>query len=247
MDPVATADCLNWLASLPEGGAALAFADPPYNLAIDYGEGSPADDRDPGEYVAWCGRWMRGCFRALRPGGWLYVVISPHFAPEVGVEINRAGFTRRNQVVWREAFGNYKQSCWSPEHRVVYHGVRPPWKARTWNPDAVRVPSARQKKYGDKRADARGRVPGDVWDFPRVCGTFKERVKGVPTQLPQALLRRVLLACTNQGDRVVEPFAGSGSLGATCKELGRHYSGCDVNPRYAGVANARIREARGPA
>ena len=98
-------------------------------------------------------------------------------------------------------------------------------------PDAIRVESARQK-MGDKRADPRGRVPDDVWEFPRVCGTFHERKKWHPNQHPKDLLRRMVLFSTKPGDLVVDLFAGTGNMLEVCKELDRDCIGIELSEFY---------------
>ena len=99
-------------------------------------------------------------------------------------------------------------------------------------PKAIRVPSARQLKYNDKRADPKGRVPDDVWQFPRVCGTFHERRKWIPNQHPEALLERMVLLSTRKGDTVIDMFAGSGNMFRVCKKLGRRCIGIEISLHY---------------
>jgi DNA modification methylase len=101
------------------------------------------------------------------------------------------------------------------------------------------VPSDRQTKYGDKRAAAGGKIMGDVWTISRVCGTFKERVKGVPTQLPSELVRRIVGVSSNPGDTVLDIFAGSGTVCAVAEEMGRQGVGIELNPEYAEIAHGR--------
>jgi site-specific DNA-methyltransferase (adenine-specific) len=129
-------------------------------------------------------------------------------------------------------------------------------KAFTFNLDAIRVPSARELVYGDKRAAAAGRLPDDTWIlrpqdlpagfnadedtwyFPRVCGTFKERSGWHGCQMPEQLLGRIIRASSNPGDLVLDPFGGSGTTLAVAKKLGRSFLGFELSPAYA----ARIRE-----
>jgi DNA modification methylase len=106
---------------------------------------------------------------------------------------------------------------------VVFHYVADP-KWSTFNADDIREPSARQTKYRDRRADPRGRVPGDVWEVSRVCGTFRERA-GHCCQTPLAILRCIIRATTNAGDLVVDPFAGTGTALVAARQVGRRYLG----------------------
>ena len=102
----------------------------------------------------------------------------------------------------------------------------------TWNTGDIRVKSARQLKYKDKRANPLGRVPDDVWEFPRVCGTFHERRKWIPNQHPEALIERMVLMSTNPGDLVIDLFAGSGTVHRVCKRLGRQSISIDISQEY---------------
>src|SRR5947199_203857 len=123
---------------------------------------------------------------------------------------------------------------------------------------AVRVPSARQLVYADARADARGRVPDDTWVlrpqdlpdafaadedtwyFPRVCGTFKERAGWHGCQMPERLLGRIVSACSNPGEVVLDPFGGSGTTLVVAKKLDRRYLGFELSPEYAARIQARL-------
>ena len=105
---------------------------------------------------------------------------------------------------------------------------------------AVTVPSDRQAKYGDRRAAPGGKIMGDVWQISRVCGTFKERVDGVPTQLPRELVERIIGVSSNPGDVILDPFAGSGTTLAVAQRMGREAVGIELNPDYAKIAERRV-------
>src|SRR5204862_5219569 len=132
----------------------------------------------------------------------------------------------------------------------------------TFNDLSIRVPSARQLVYFDNRADPKGRVPddtwilrpqdvpdgfdpqGDTWYVPRVCGTFKERAGWHGCQMPEQLLGRIIRACSNEGELVLDPFTGSGTTLVVAKKLGRRYLGFELSPDYAAQAQARLDAAR---
>ena len=111
--------------------------------------------------------------------------------------------------------------------------------------DSVTVPSARQTKYGDKRAAAGGKNLDDVWQIPRIAGTHAERVEEVPTQLPIALVRLVVGCCSNPGDLVVDPFCGLGTTGVVAGELGRRFVGIELRETFAAIARKRIAKESG--
>jgi site-specific DNA-methyltransferase (adenine-specific) len=120
---------------------------------------------------------------------------------------------------------------------VLYYAADP--KRLTFNADAVRVPSDRQTKYRDKRANPKGRVPGDVWHVPRVCGTFRER-RDHCCQTPEEVVERIIRVASNPGDLVVDPMCGTGTTLAVAKRLGRRYLGVELCEATADLARRRV-------
>ncbi len=255
LNQIIEGDCIEGLAKLQPGSAHLAFADPPFNIGYDY---DVYDDRKAGgEYLKWSKRWMEAVYQALRPDGTFWLAIGDEYAAELKVMATRElGLTCRSWVVWYYTFGVNCKYKFSRSHAHLFHFVKDA-KRFTFNVDAVRVPSARELVYGDKRADARGRLPDDTWIlrpqdlpegfqpdedtwyFPRVCGTFKERRGWHGCQMPEQLLGRIIKACSNPGDLVIDPFGGSGTTLAVAKKLGREYLGFELSAEYA--ANIRKR------
>lgn len=224
------ADVLDALAEIEPGSVQLVFADPPYNIGVDYGKGRSADDLPEAEYLAWCHDWMKAVPEVLAPGGSLWVLICERWSDDYGKMLSEI-MPRRNRIIWHETFAQYASHNFTSEHRHLFYHVKP-GAPHTWNIDTIRIPSARQAKYNDKRANPNGRVPGNVWRFPRVCGTFKARVDWHPAQLPVALLERAILCSSNPGDTVLDLFAGSGSMLKACQLHAREFIGIDNNPDY---------------
>lgn len=228
-------DCLDVLPTLPAGCAALVYADPPFNLGLKY---NGYMDRLPREvYLSRLGEWLAAVARVLSPTGTLFVQIHPRWAGYVQVALDGLGLHYRGTPIWAYNFGPHNPKNFGVNHQhLLYYTAH---KGRfTFNADAVRVPSARMK-CGDKRADPRGRVPGDVWEFPRVCGTFKRRA-GHVCQTPDEVLERVVLACSNPGELVLDPFAGSGTTLVAAARLGRRYLGVEVSEETAELARGRL-------
>lgn len=230
-------DCLDVLPTLERESVDLVVTDPPYNIGIDYGSGTKADRR--GDYDLWCGKWIYWCYRALKPHGSLWIISGQEHGADIDIAIQRVGMTMRNRVTWHETFGVYCHNKFGRTSRPIYYAVKDA-KHFTFNKAAVTVPSARQAKYGDRRAAPGGKIMGDVWTISRVCGTFKERVAGVPTQLPEELVRRIIDVSSNPGDVVLDPFAGSGTIPAVAAAMGRDSVGIELNPDYAAIARKRI-------
>ena len=167
-------------------------------------------------------------------------------------------------MVWYYTFGVNCTRKFSRSHAhllLLRQGTR---RTFTFNADdpAIRVPSARQLVYGDKRANPRGRLPDDTWVlrpqdipesfggdedtwyFPRVNGTFKERAGWHGCQMPEQLLGRIVRACSNVGDVVLDPFAGSGTTLAVAKKLDRRFLGFELSEDYAVRAGDRLAAIR---
>jgi site-specific DNA-methyltransferase (adenine-specific) len=162
-------------------------------------------------------------------------------------------------VIWYYTFGVNCLKKFSRSHAHLFHFVKDP-KQFTFNDEAIRVPSARQLVYADARANSRGRLPDDTWilrpqDLPegfgadedtwyfsRVCGTFKERAGWHGCQMPEQLLGRIIRACSNPGELVLDPFAGSGTTLAVAKKLGRRWLGFELSSNYAARIEARLAE-----
>ena len=233
-------DCLESLQTLERESVDLVVTDPPYNIGIDYGYGPDSDRRR--DYDLWCERWISWCYRALKPRGSLWIISGQEYGAFIDIAIQNAGMTVRNRITWHETFGVYCQKKFGRCSRPIYYAVKNQ-KRFTFNAEAVTIPSARQAKYGDKRANPAGKIMGDVWQVNRVCGTFRERVAGVPTQLPEELVERIIGVSSNPGDTILDPFAGSGTTLAVAARMGRSGIGCELNPEYAKIAEARIARA----
>lgn len=253
-DQVLTGDCLTLLAELPAGCVDLAFADPPFNIGYEYDVYN--DRRARAEYLAWTERWLAAVQRLLKPAGSFWVAIGDEYAAEIKVRLDALGLTMRNWIVWHYTFGVHCTRKFTRSHAHIFYYVADP-RRFTFHDAAVRVPSARQTTYRDKRANPRGRVPDDTWVLrpqqdegcfrpemdtwyqSRVCGTFKERT-GHPCQMPEAVLERILRVSSNPGDLVLDPFAGSGTTLAVARRLGRRYLGMEVSAEYAEAVRRRL-------
>jgi site-specific DNA-methyltransferase (adenine-specific) len=238
---------------IPTGSVDLVFADPPFNIGYEYD--TYKDNRPVEEYLDWSRSWGAEVDRVLKPDGTFWLAIGEEFAAELKLIFKREiGLTVRSSVVWYYTFGVACSKQFSLSHTMLYHFVKDP-KRFTFNADAIRVPSARQAVYGDKRANPPGKVPDDVWIlrpgdavfdpehdvwcFSRVCGTFKER-SGHPCQMPELLLERIVAASSNPGDLVLDPFAGSGTTLVVARRTGRRCLGFELSPEYATQARARL-------
>lgn len=217
------------------------FADPPDNIGLDYGEGAAADRRATDEYVS----WLRACLNLFvyrTDIVWLSYNTKWNFhvgrivLPLLRCELN----LQAKPCVQIFTFGQHNQHDLGNNHRSL---LRLKWKDAPLYPDQIRVESWRQA-HGDKRADPRGRVPGDifdfdevvdidnVFDFSRVTGNSKQKRKWCPTQLNEGLVERCIKLSTKEGDTVLDPFAGTGTTLRVCKRINRHCTLIESNRDY---------------
>ena len=251
---VVTGDCLDVLGKMEPGCVDLVFADPPFNIGYEYDVYQ--DKRAKAEYLEFADRWMGAVRRVLSPTGSFFLAIGDEFAAEHKVRLDGLGLNFRNWIVWHYTFGvNCKRKFNRSHAHIFYYTTHA--KDFTFNPDGVRVPSARQTTYADRRANPVGKLPDDTWVLrpqeegkhfdpesdtwaeSRVCGTFRERT-GHPCQMPEAVLERIIRVASNPGDRVLDPFAGSGTTLAVAKKLGRQYLGVELSERYADGVRQRL-------
>lgn len=255
-DQIVAGDCIESLKNLPDGCVDLVFADPPFNIGYKY---DVYDDRKSvDEYLDWTKRWVEQVHRVLKPNGAFWLAIGDDFAAELKVLAQRdVGFHLRNWVIWYYTFGVHCKKKFTRSHTHLLYFVRDK-KNFTFNDMEIRVPSARQLVYGDKRANPKGRVPDDTWIlrpqdipesfqaeddtwyFPRVAGTFKQRAGFHGCQMPEQLLGRIIRSCSNPGDLVLDPFGGSGSTLVVAKKLERHYLGFELSVDYVEKINERL-------
>ncbi len=251
---VLTGDCLRILAAQPAASVDLAFADPPFNIGYEY---DLYDDRRAREdYLAFTEKWLAAVKRVLKPTGSFFVAIGDEYAAEHKVRLDALGFTMRNWIVWHYTFGVNCKKKFNRSHAHIFYYVADPNRF-TFNPEPVRVPSARMTTYADRRANPVGKLPDDTWVLrpqetdahfqtdadtwyvPRVCGTFKERGEH-PCQMPEAVLERIIQVASNPGDLVLDPFAGSGTTLAAAKKLGRRCLGVELSEEYAEGVRRRL-------
>jgi DNA modification methylase len=219
------------------GSVDLVFADPPFNIGYEYDKYS--DNQTDAHYLLWSRQWIVEAKRLLKPAGTFWLAIGDKHAADLDVVCRSLGFHRRSWVIWYYTFGVNCKRKFTPSHTHLLHYVADK-KHFTFNADAIKVPSARQAKYGDKRAAAGGRLPDDTWQFSRVCGTFKERCPGHPCQMPESALDRIIRVSSNCGDLVLDPFAGSGTTPAVAEKLGRRHISFELSDKYGQVIADRM-------
>lgn len=239
-------DCRDLLAHLPERGSVdLIFADPPFNWDVPYAEWHDGMPRDA--YERFTFDWLDGCIEALGPHGSLWVNIPDDTAAEVVVHLKRRGLAMINWCVWHFRFGQHRESSFIMSKVHALYFVKDP-DHRTWRPERILEVSDRASIYGDPRTMAKEnhkgrRVPMDVWYgqyWGRIQGNNKERCHQHHNQIPEVYLERVILACSDEGDLVLDPFLGSGTTCTVARAWGRRSIGIEYSPVHAESAWDRI-------
>jgi site-specific DNA-methyltransferase (adenine-specific) len=260
LDTLYNSDCIAGMAKMPAGSVDLVFADPPFNIGYKYDVYE--DKLKAGEYLDWSKKWGQAVVRVLKPDGTFWLAIGDDFAAELKLMFQRKlGLVCRSWVIWYYTFGVNCKYKFSRSHTHLFHFVKDP-KKFTFNTEDIRVPSARQLVYGDKRANSGGRLPDDTWILrpqdapdsftgeedtwyvPRVCGTFKERAGWHGCQMPEKVLERVIRACSKPGETVFDPFGGSGTTLVVAKKLDRRFIGFELSKDYARRVNARLQSTK---
>ena len=189
------------------------FADPPDNLGLKY---DAYNDRVPDEeYAGNLARWIK-LFVARAYTTWVSFN-ARHWVTVARIVSEIPPIVTARLCVQTYTFGQHCQTDLSQCFRPL---LRLQWQEAPLFPDAIRVPSARQTVYHDKRADPRGCVPSDVFDFPRITGNHPQRRKWHPTQLREELIERCLKLTTPAGGLVCDPFGGTGTVARVCKAHG---------------------------
>lgn len=236
-------EALEVLKSIPDASVDLIFADPPYNIGKDF---DGIHDRvEESEYFAWCWLWLDECFRVLKPNGTFYLMNSTQNMPHMDLYC-RAKFEILSRIVWTyDSSGMQAKRFYGSLYEPILHMVKDP-KSYTFNADEILVEAKTGAKRGliDYRKNPpqpynTTKVPGNVWEFPRV--RFKmDEYENHPSQKPEALLERVIKASSNPGDLVLDPFGGSFSTGAVAKRLGRRSVTIEKNEAYVKIGLRRI-------
>ena len=239
-------DCRDVLASLPDRGSVdLVFADPPFNWEVPYDGWKDGMPRSA--YERFTFDWLDGCIEALAPHGSLWVNIPDDTAAEIVMHLKRRGLTMVNWCVWHFRFGQHRDSSFIMSKVHALYFAKDP-DNRRWNRQEILELSDRAAIYGDKRTMAKGadkgmRVPMDVWYGPywgRVQGNNTERRHQHHNQLPEVYLERVILACSNEGDLVLDPFCGSGTTATVARAWGRRSATIEYSEANAESAWQRI-------
>jgi site-specific DNA-methyltransferase (adenine-specific) len=230
-------DCIEIMKSIPDQSIDLIFADPPFNIGIKYDVHK--DNMPYDEYFKWSEQWINQTYRLLKNKGSIYIAIGDEFAAEINIILKKTGFYFRNWIIWYYTFGQNQRKKFNRAHTHILYFTKSKDEF-TFNDKDIRIPSARQLIYKDKRANPLGKVPDDVWQFSRVCGTFKERIGNHPCQMPEDLMELIIKTSSNEGDVILDPFGGTGTTASVAKKLNRKFITMDISKEYYEIIVKRI-------
>jgi modification methylase len=245
LDQIMQGNCIAEMARLPDRSIDMIFADPPYNLQLGGDlfrpEGSRVDAVDDewdkfeslSAYDGFTRDWLEQARRVLKDDGTIWVIGSYHNIYRVGALLQDADFWILNDIVWRKSnpMPNFRGTRFTNAHETLIWCAKDEKARYTFNYRAMKALNDDLQMRSD-------------WLLPICAG--QERLKGEdgskahPTQKPEALLYRILLACTKPGDVVLDPFFGTGTTGAVARRLGRRWIGIEREPSYVKVADERI-------
>ena len=245
VDTILNKDCLTGLAELKSGSVDLVFADPPYNLQLTGELTRPDQSVVDGVNNSWdqfdsfkaydhfSEAWLKECHRVLKPNGAIWVIGSYHNIFRLGKTLQDLGFWILNDVIWRKTnpMPNFRGRRFTNAHETLIWAAKSPKSKYQFNYDSMKMLNEDLQMRSD-------------WTLP-ICNG-QERLKDKsgkkihPTQKPENLLSRVILATTKPGDVILDPFFGTGTTGAVAKRLGRHYIGIEQDTTYAENAKKRV-------
>ena len=244
LETILSGDCIDILAQLPENSVDLVFSDPPYNLQLSQDLYRPnmtkVDavndhwDKFAGfqEYDRFTEAWLSACRRVLKESGTIWVIGSYHNIFRVGSILQDLDFWILNDVIWIKdnPMPNFRGVRFTNAHETLLWAQKIRGAKYTFNYHSMKAINDDLQMRSD-------------WYLPLCTGKERRKLNGEKahsTQKPEALLYRILLASTNPGDVVLDPFFGTGTTGAVAKKLGRHFIGIERDENYIKIAQERI-------
>lgn len=226
-------DSLEELKKISSNSIDLIVADPPYNLGKNYGNDS--DEKSFDDYLLFSKNWLLECDRVLKQSGTIYIFMGFRFISYLYNILSKdMGYEFGNWICWHYTQGIGKKKGFSPRHDdiLMFHKS----KNFTFNLDDIRIP----QKYYRARNNMRGANPGDVWSFSHVHYCNENR-QNHPTQKPEGIIERIVLASSNKKDIILDPFAGSGTTLRVCQQLDRNSIGIELNKDYVNIMKKRLK------
>ncbi len=245
-------DSIKWLTSLESESVDLVFADPPYNIKKAYWDNFENQE----EYIMWSIKWIKEASRVLKKTGSLYICGFSEILADLKLPASKY-FKNCRWIIWHYKNKANLGNDWGRSHESIIHfrksdsvkinvdDIRIPYGAHTLKYPSH--PQAESSAYGKGTKKVRdnwtpnpkGAKPKDVIDIPTTCNGMGEKTPH-PTQKPEELIRKFVLASSREGEMVIDPFSGSGTTLVVSEQLKRHWKGCDLSEEYNQWAIQRI-------
>jgi len=210
----------------------LIVTDPPYNLSKDYGNNG--DNLKHSDYIDFSRKWLNEAMRVLKPTGTIYVFMGVRYISYIYVIMEQElGLHFNSWITWAYTQGIGKTKGFSPRHDDILMFTKT--DKFKYNLDSIRIP----QKYYRSVNNMRGANPGNVWEFSHVHYCQASR-QNHPTQKPEALFERMVLASSDEGDLVLDTFCGSGTSLRVCQQLNRRGIGIEINEEYVAMTKNRL-------
>lgn len=230
-------DCLEKLTKIEDKSIDLIFADPPYNIGKDFGNNIDKWD-SASDYITWCKKWIDECFRVLKDTGTFYFMTATQFMPYLDVYVSE-NYNVLSRVIWSyDSSGVQSKKKYGSLYEPILMCNKNEKCKYTFNYEDIMVEAktGSQRKLIDYRKKIPApyntkKVPGNVWNFNRVRYRMSE-YENHPTQKPETLLERIILASSNKGDIVLDPFSGTFTTSSVAIRLGRKAIGIELNDDY---------------
>lgn len=226
-------DAINALKKIENESVDLIIADPPYNLSKNYI--GTSDSMELKQFIDFTTSWLTESKRVLKPNGVIYVFMGMRMISYV-YEIleQKLGLIFQNWITWHYTQGVGKKKSWSSRHDDILMFSK--GKNPIFNLDDIRIP----QKYYRTINNMRGANPGNVWNFSHVHYSQNTRSKQHPTQKPEGVIERMVLASSNVGDTVLDPFLGSGTTMRVVQQTDRIGIGIEIEPEYIKETKKRL-------
>lgn len=238
-------DCIEVLETTSKKSIDLIFADAPYNIGKDFGNKSDkwVNSKD---YIDWCKKWIDACFEVLKDDGTFYLMTSTQYMPYLDIYVSE-NYNVVSRIVWAyDSSGVQAKKKFGSLYEPILMCTKSSKSDYIFNSENILVdaPTGSKRKLIDYRKNPpqpynSQKVPGNVWEFNRVRFRMKEYVNH-PTQKPEKLLERIILASSNKGDLVLDPFSGSFTTCKVANDLERKFIGIELNSEYVEQGVKRI-------
>ena len=242
-------DCISWLKTRSTGEAEVFFADPPYN--IKKAEWDTFESQQ--QYLEWCSEWIKEAHRILSDTGTMYIMGFSEILADIKVA-TAPMFVGCKWLTWYYRNKANLGKDWGRSHESILHLRKS--KKFTFNIDDVRIPynshtlkyrdhpQAATSQYGNGKQytwtpNPLGAKPRDVIEIPTLCNGTDEKTEH-PTQKPLELIQKFVMASSNEGDLVIDPFGGSGTTYVVCEQYNRRWLGCEINTDYCNIIKERL-------